>query len=309
MAASLSKSPILSVVMTVYNGDKYLRESMDSVLAQTFSDFELIIINDGSTDNTAKILSSYKDSRIKVINQPNKGLVASLNRGIKAASGKYIARHDADDSSEPSRFAKQVKILDDHPNVVIVGTSMRVMDSQSKILHEHLVLIGDSELRQELLVRSPFAHGSVMFKKDVAIKAGLYNQKYWPAEDYELWLRMCDYGELANIDEPLYTYREHEGGISFANQKLQIQQLKDVQALAWQIKDQLIQKRIRLAPYKRLPKGQLRIERILANTVYISRRSSRAHNFRFAIKNTRLIATSPQTYRKLAGKVRRKKNR
>ena len=299
--------PILSVVMTVYNGEKYLREAIDSILAQTFSDFELIFINDGSTDKTSKILNSYKDPRIKIIDQSNKGLVASLNHGIKAAGGKYIARHDADDGSEPTRFAKQVRVLNERPRVVMVGTSMKVMDSQGKILHEHFVLINNNELRQELLVRSPFAHGSVMFRKDVAVRAGLYNQKYWPAEDYELWLRMCEHGELTNIDEPLYIYREHEGGISFTNQKLQIQKLKDVQSLAWQAKDRLIKKHIKLSPYKKLAKGQLRIERILANTVYISRRASREHNFRFAIRNTRLIAVSPQTYLKLAGKVRRKK--
>ncbi len=295
--------------MSVYNGASYLREAIDSVLAQTYSDFELIIIDDGSTDGTSKILKSYKDARIKIITQPNKGLVASLNRGIKTAKGKYIARQDADDRSEPTRFEKQVSLLNDKPKVVLVGSSMKVMDAKSKIVHEHSLLLNNSELRQELLVRSPFAHGSVMFRKDAATKAGPYKQQFWPSEDYEFWLRLSVLGELANIDEALYVYREHAGGISSANKALQQTKVNEVQTLAWHSKNLLARKRIRLSTYRKLPKGYVRIERILANVRYVSRKASRERNFRFAIKNARLVVTSSLTYRKLAGGVRRRKKK
>lgn len=299
----------LSVVMPVYNGSRYLKEAVNSILSQTYSDFEFIVINDGSTDNTLEILSSYKDDRLIVINNnKNKGLVASLNLGIKSAKSTWIARQDADDYSDPSRLEKQVDFLKKHTDVIIVGSSMAVMNQESQITHKHSVLINDPELRQELLLRSPFAHGSVVFNKESVIKAGLYRQEYWPAEDYDLWLRLSKYGRLANIDEYLYVYREIEGTISTSNKVAQTKQVSRIQALAWQEKNRLVvNSRIRLSVYRKKDSGQQRIDRILENISFASSKArSDQKTKRFIVRNSALVASSPLTYKKFTGNIKRR---
>ncbi len=296
--------PKLSVVMSVYNGEHYLKEALESILNQTFADFELIVINDGSTDSTPKILKSYKDPRLVIVHQENKGLVKSLNTGCKMAKANLIARHDADDKSLPTRFDKQIKYLKDNRQAVIVGSSMSVMNKDSKILHEHRVLLNDPELRQELLVRSPFAHGSVMFRKSAFEKAGQYNKDYWPAEDYELWLRMSLHGKLANLDDCLYIYREHAESISTGNDRVQKQQIKAVQELAWKHKTHLMSKqKIRLSSYKKLTLGSQRVDRIVSNVASVSKKAVRRKNLVFALQNARLLSSSPLAYRRVAGTI------
>lgn len=257
--------PKLSVVLSVYNGEQYIKESVDSLLAQSFKDFELIVIDDGSTDDTDKILKSYQDPRIKIYDQSNKGLVKSLNLGVELSGGEYIARQDADDRSEPERFEKQMAFLEANPKVVLIGSSMSVMGTDSKIKHEHRVLLNDPELKQELLVRSPFAHGSVVFRKAAFDKAGGYKQDDWPAEDYGLWLRMASEGLFANIDEPLYVYRETADSISSKNLELQEQKKHIIQKKAWLMRRSLQSKKIDTSGYANLEMGQLRIERIEQN--------------------------------------------
>ena len=292
--------PKVSVIMSVYNGDRYLREAVDSVLAQTFADFELIVINDGSTDHSRDILAGYDDARVRVFEQSNRGLVASLYRGIGLAQAPLIARHDADDRSVPERLARQVEFLEHHPRVVIVGSSMSVMDEAGKIMHEHRVLLHDPELRQELLVRSPFAHGSVMFRRSAFDAAGPYQQEFWPAEDYELWLRLALKGELANIDDCLYVYREHDSGISAQNLARQVEAVGRVQQKAWQYRQRLAGKdRIKLAPYRRLAHGRMRTERIIGNVTYASRRAWQHQDKRFALANARTLAANRTVYRRL----------
>jgi len=302
-------TPQLSVIMSVYNGERYLKEAIDSILLQTYKAFELIIINDGSTDTTEKIIQSYKDKRIRLINQENRGLVASLNTGIKHSAGKYIARHDADDVSLPTRIEKQIKFLEFNTKVVAVGSSMKVMDESSKVLHAHFVLLSDPELRQELFIRSPFAHGSVMFRKEAAIKAGLYKQSFWPAEDYEFWLRLSCYGLLANLNEPLYIYRESTESISGLNHSKQQEQVSRIQEVAWEQKDLLIGKRIRLNQYLNLEGGHERVERILKNTTTIYKKALLEKNHFLAVKILRVLFRNPILYRKIAGTIKRKVKR
>lgn len=304
---SNNKIPEISIVMSVYNGGSYLKGAIDSILAQTFTDFEFVIIDDGSTDESAKIIRSYSDPRIRFLEQENRGLVASLNRGIKLSNAVYIARQDADDLSGPTRLEKQLGYLERNPEVLIVGSSIRVIDVSGKELHDHRVLLNDTELRQELLVRSSFAHGSVVFRKDEALKAGLYNQAFWPAEDYEFWLRLSKYGQLGNIDEPLYKYRENSAGISMKNHVLQQEKVLQIQGKAWEYRNDLISRRkIRLGKYRKLDHGQMRIQRILANTQAINRKALAKKNPLFAAKNSALLLLSPTAHRKLAGKLKRK---
>lgn len=300
----MNKAP-LSVILPVYNGERYIAKAIDSVLEQSYENFELIIINDGSTDTTAAVLDQYSDRRIRVITQENHGLVASLNRAIKVAEGAYIARHDADDWSDPYRLEKQISYLESHPNAVIVGSSIKVMDQSDRVLHEHRVLLNDAELRQELLVRSPFAHGSVIFKRKAALEAGLYEKAYWPAEDYEFWLRLSAYGDLANIDEPLYFYREHPEGISSTQQAEQQAKVNEIQRLAWQSAPELI-KTIRTASYASLPHGNIRIQRIMSNVSLSYNRALKEKNYLVAGRLLKSIAINPIVYRKVASKIKRR---
>lgn len=299
------KTPLLSVVMSVYNGERYLEEAISSILKQSFRDFEFIIINDGSTDSTVSILNKYRDPRIKIITQKNMGLVASLNTGIKLAKGKYIARQDADDRSEPERLTRQVEFLKNNPGVVAVGSSMNVMDSTSKIKHRHSVLLHDAEIREEILVRSPFAHGSVIFLRDVAIKSGLYRQSYWPAEDYDLWLRISESGQLANVDEFLYTYREHDEGISAKNNSSQVHRSEIIRSDAWQKRNSLISKKfIHLRDYRGSTHSEMRTSRIILNVSSVSKKATRNGNLLFASRVWLMLLKDPSNFRVIAGKIK-----
>lgn len=213
--------PLISVVLSVYNGERYLRQSIESILNQSFTDFEFIIIDDGSTDSSKKIITSYDDSRIRFISHENRGLVAALNEGIGVARGRYIARQDDDDVSLRHRFKTQVALLESNKELVVVGSSIIVINEQGERTAEHRILLEDRELRDELLIRSPFAHGSIMVKTEAIKRAGLYREEYWPAEDYDLWVRIAAQGKLANVDEPLYKYRVNNEGISIQNAKQQ----------------------------------------------------------------------------------------
>ncbi|QQS26905.1 glycosyltransferase [bacterium] len=219
----ISKPPLVSVVMSVYNGEKYLREAIDSILNQIFTDFEFIIINDGSTDDTLKIIKDYKDPRIVLISRKNKGLVASLNEGIKKARGKYIARMDADDISLPERFEKQVEYLEGHPEIDLVASQIQTFYNN----RDELIVykpITSYEIYYLLGAGSIIAHPSVIMRKNAVKKTGLYKQAMWPAEDYDLWSRIVNKSNAHNLPEVLLRYRINSQGISDTNKELQNQQ-------------------------------------------------------------------------------------
>ncbi|HSX17896.1 MAG TPA: glycosyltransferase [Candidatus Saccharimonadales bacterium] len=218
---NLPKPPLVSVVMSVYNGEKYLAKAMDSVLNQTFKDFEIIIINDGSTDKTQKIIDSYNDSRVVKIKQKNKGLVASLNIGIGLARGEFIARQDADDISLPNRFEEQLVLLNRTHELVLVGTNVAEINSKDKKIGQRNYPTSDAEIRMSLFTYSPFAHGSVMIRKRAIDEAGDYRQAYYPVEDFDLWGRLAQRGPVANIEKQLYEFRVHDESISSANLDMQ----------------------------------------------------------------------------------------
>ena len=208
--------PLVSVVMSVYNGEKYLLEAIESILIQTYKNFEFIIINDGSTDKSLEIIQHYQkqDNRIIVISRENRGLIASLNEGIKKAKGKYIVRMDADDISLPTRFEEQVKFMEDNPDIGISGSAVIVFGENIKTFIWK-VLKKNEVIKSELLFSSTFAHPSVIMNKKMILKYNLfYDNNFLHAEDFELWTRMAKITKMANISEPLLKYRIVENSIS-----------------------------------------------------------------------------------------------
>lgn len=225
MAKNITKknnSPIISVVMSVYNGEKYLKESIRSILNQTFKDFEFIIINDGSTDSTERIIKSFKDPRIIAVSRHNKGLVASLNQAIRMAKGKYIARQDDDDISLPERLKKELIFMNNHPDCVLVGTAFEVMDENKKNISIEAFPTENNDLKRSMLSVNPFAHGSTLFSRKAAIDCGLYTDKYGPTEDFALWSKMALVGEINNLPDLLYRWRVNIEGISQSRSQEQI---------------------------------------------------------------------------------------
>ncbi len=212
----ITSVPTVSVIMAVYNGSSYVGAAIDSILAQTFADFELIVVDDGSTDATAQILESIGDPRLRLVRQDNQGLAASLNHAISLARGKYLARHDHDDVSLPQRFAKQVAFLDAHPDYALLGTHTVIWVGDQPTDRGHRHPADDPALRFQLLFDSYFVHGSVMMRRDAVVALGGYtlDRSRQPPEDYELWSRIVRQHKVANLAEPLLIYREVPSSIS-----------------------------------------------------------------------------------------------
>jgi len=206
----MSEYPLVSVILPVYNGAKYLRESIECILNQTYKNFEFIIINDGSKDNSEEIIKSFADSRIKYTSQPNQGLAATLNNAIALSSGTYIARQDQDDISLPERFEKQVKFLETNPDTGMVGTWSQIIYENELTERKHEHPFEDYELRFNILLDNPFVHSSVMIRKTVFEEVGVYStdKLRQPPEDYELWSRIYKKFKMANIPQILHHYRE-----------------------------------------------------------------------------------------------------
>jgi glycosyltransferase involved in cell wall biosynthesis/radical SAM superfamily enzyme YgiQ (UPF0313 family)/spore maturation protein CgeB len=208
-------NPAVSVVMSVHNGEKHLDKAVKSILAQSYLNFELIIIDDASTDSSPEILKSFVDPRIKIItNSENLGLTASLNIGIRAASGKYIARMDADDISVPNRFALQLDYLEINPAVAVVGSSYFTIDEEGAVTGIVNVLDKPADIRRDLPRQNWFGHGSVMFRKSCLAEIGGYDERFVYAQDYDLFLRLSERYALANLMQPLYCWRVSANGIS-----------------------------------------------------------------------------------------------
>lgn len=207
----MSRPPLVSVVMTVYNGEKYLAAAVESILGQTFRDFEFIIIDDGSTDKTPELLNAFaaKDARISVLRQPNHGLCYSLNRGCAAAHGKYIARMDADDVSLPKRLELQVAFLEQNPRTAALGTELKFLDDNGTSDCDWNIPTQPDEVARQLLKYNALPHSSVLMRRAVFEELGGY--RFQHTEDYDLWLRMSDRYELTNLPAPLMHYRLHPG--------------------------------------------------------------------------------------------------
>jgi hypothetical protein len=206
----INKTPTVSVILPVYNCPEYVEAAIQSTLTQRFDDFELVIIDDGSTDSTPDILKQIDDRRIRLFTQANQGLAATLNRGIELAQGKYIARQDQDDISLPERFAQQVTYLDAHPDCALIGTWAEIweVDQKSERAHHHPP--DNMTLQYQLLFNNPFVHSSVMLRKSALEQVGGYSTDpaRQPPEDYEFWSRIARSFPVANIPEILQVYRE-----------------------------------------------------------------------------------------------------
>ncbi|RMF92800.1 MAG: glycosyltransferase [Candidatus Schekmanbacteria bacterium] len=206
----------ISVIMAVYNAERFLAEAIESILNQTFRDFEFIIVNDGSSDNSEKIIESYDDSRIKLMTfKNNRGLSFALNRGIEKSSGEYIARMDADDISMPDRFEKQIKHLIDNPEIDILGSAVVEIDEVGKFLAIRKLPLKDYEIKKELIRSNPFFHSTIMMKRSAFEKAGYYDESIrQTVEDWDLWFRMSTKCKMENLEEPLVKRRFHKDNLS-----------------------------------------------------------------------------------------------
>lgn len=204
------KSPKVSVLIPAYNAEKYIDEAIQSIVDQTFIDWELIVINDGSKDETLDKLREWerKDSRIIVLNnEVNLKLCKTLNRGILECKGGYIARMDADDISIKDRLEKQVNFLDQNKEVGIVGGGMYVCDENMNIKNIRSYRGGDKEIRKILFRYSPFCHPAVMIRKSILEEVGGYDEKMAPTEDIDLWFRLAKITKLANLQDVILKYR------------------------------------------------------------------------------------------------------
>ncbi|MCF6409136.1 glycosyltransferase family 2 protein [Pseudalkalibacillus salsuginis] len=213
---------LISVVMAVYNGELYLQEAIDSILQQTYPEFEFIIVNDGSTDKTIQILNDIQDPRVRLIHLPkNVGAASALNRGIQEAEGKWIAIQDADDLSYPSRLKEQISYVKDHPGIAAVGTLRKCISGRNEIPKKRLrteefsnYLVSGEHLRAYRFYINPLCHGSVLFSKEIFKKIGGYDPSYKICYDYDLWIRMLEVGSIHKINKVLYHYRIHPESIS-----------------------------------------------------------------------------------------------
>lgn len=227
------EQPAVTILLPVYNGETYLKAAVDSVLGQTLPNWELLIINDGSTDDSQTIIDEFKDQRIRVLKQENRGLIATLNRGIAESRGELIARIDCDDEYLPEKLRHQVAFLENHPAVVALGTSFDVISSSGETVLTEWLLPQDNDLRRNLYWRNPFAHGSVMMRKTALENAGGYDPGYKHVEDYDLWRKLARQGELAGLGEVLYKWRANPQGVSRRNSREQSRTRNQILQQIW----------------------------------------------------------------------------
>jgi glycosyltransferase involved in cell wall biosynthesis len=213
--------PLLSVILPAYNAQQFIAPAVQSILDQTFKDFEFIIIDDGSTDRTLAILQELasKDGRIKLISRPNTGYVVALNEGLAIAQGKLVARMDADDISLPTRFEKQVAYMQANPDCVLLGTNVSQMDEAGDIIGPMPdIAFGHEQINHALLRRGwPMVHPAMMSRASVMRSIGGYVVDLCPNEDHDLFLKLAEVGRVENLPEILLYYRKHPGSISSQN--------------------------------------------------------------------------------------------
>lgn len=224
MEVMVMSNPKVTVLMPVYNGEKYLREAMDSILNQTFVDFEFLIINDGSHDRSVEIIESYSDPRIRLIhNKNNLKLVATLNKGLELSNGEYVARMDCDDISVPERLEKQVEFMDKNQNVGILGTGFQLIDHSNQKINDPIIFPGSHGLlKWSLHFECLVAHPTVILRKTVVKSVGGYTsnviqgRERYSGEDYDLWRRASEVTKLSNLTEKLLFLRKHDDNVTKA---------------------------------------------------------------------------------------------
>jgi hypothetical protein len=214
----------VTVLMPVHNGERYLRDAMDSILGQTFTDFEFLIVNDGSTDGTRAILESYRDPRVRVLQQASRmGVTEALNAGLSQAKGRYIARMDGDDISLPGRLEKQVQYMEAHPDCGVLGCAVQIIDPQGKPLYRVEYCGGHHYLRWYLLFQNPFAHPATMIRREVLNRLGGYDARFAFAQDYDLWWRASWITQFAVLPEALLQLRRHRSNLTSVHRQDQLE--------------------------------------------------------------------------------------
>ena len=205
----------ITVLMPAYNAGKYIREAITSVLEQTYRNFELLIVNDGSTDDTISIVLSFKDPRIVLVDQDHHGVAQALNTGLRLADTYYVARFDADDICKPERLEKQFNFLEDHPDYILVGSDAEyILEHGDFLFSFKCIAHSNEEVQRNMYVYCPFIHSSVMYKKDEVIKAGGYNAHAHHFEDYLLWTGLAKIGKMQNLREPLIKVRFNPASVT-----------------------------------------------------------------------------------------------
>lgn len=225
-ARAMSSSPYVTVVMPVHNAECYLEEAAESILTQTFSALELLLIENGSTDSSATICErlAERDPRVRVLRLPQRGFTAALNAGLAATEAKYVARMDADDVSHRTRVALQVDYLDAHAECVAVGAAVEVIDEDLAPIAHRAYFETHDEIMTALINghSSTLAHPVVMMRRDALVAAGGYDAAHWPSEDLALWFKLSELGKLANLPETLLKYRRHRAtvGVMYHQQQM-----------------------------------------------------------------------------------------
>ncbi len=198
----------ITVLMPVYNGEKYICEAIDSILNQTFTNFEFLIINDGSVDKTEELIKSYSDRRIKLVNQLNGGVSVALNTGLNHALGKYIARFDADDICYSSRLEEQYKFLEQNPEYVLIGGDADYVSQTGEFVFSYKNTgHTDAEIREKIYEKNPIIHSTVLFPKKIIKEIGGYDVKAYTFEDHLLWVKLIRHGKVCNFKKPLIKVR------------------------------------------------------------------------------------------------------
>jgi glycosyltransferase involved in cell wall biosynthesis len=205
-----TKAPRVSVILPVYNAEKFLRPALESILEQTFTELEVIAVDDGSRDKSWELLQEYAraDTRVRIFqNAENLKLSKTLNRAISEARGEYVARMDSDDISLPGRVRIQVEYMDAHPKVGVSGGSMQIMNEQGALIGVRRYHLTDAEIRKHLFRYSPFSHPTIILRQSVLAQAGGYDHSFNPAEDYELYFRLGRISKFGNVPQTLLQYR------------------------------------------------------------------------------------------------------
>jgi glycosyltransferase involved in cell wall biosynthesis len=232
----MSEAPTISVLLPAYNAERYLRGAIDSILAQTFSDFELLALDDGSSDQSLSILREYesKDSRVRVTSRENRGLVSSLNELISESRGRYLARMDADDICSQKRFEKQYGFLESNADHVVVGGCVQLVNRGGlpiRIVDNPLTHDGIDQ--SNLGGRTAIWHPTALIRKDAMLNVGGYREEFQHAEDLDLWLRLGEVGKLANVPDIVLRYRLHDDSVSYKNALLQQSSAQRACSDAW----------------------------------------------------------------------------
>lgn len=230
-------APLISVLMPVYNSERYVAQAIESILQQTCQDFELIILNDGSTDRSLSILQSYaaREARICLINRENRGIPQTRNQLVATAQAEFIAMMDADDVALPERLARQVAFLQQQPQVVCLGSAFELIDAKDRLITQLPVPLTDPEIQQQILAgHAAIFQPCAMMRRAAVLQAGGYDETMPQAEDLDLWLRLGEIGELANLPTALVQYRLHPHSVSEKDCALQRQKAYEACQRAWQ---------------------------------------------------------------------------